>query len=485
MPSLKKNLVWNSILTISGYLFPLLTFPYITRVLGAENFGIANFAMSIVDYAILFSTLGLATIGYRYIPQCNDDKQRREDVFNHLVTLHILMTGIILVIYTLCVFLIPQLSSNKPLYFFGTTKIIFNVILVEWLFQGMQDFRYITLRTILIRTVYVISIFLFVRKSEDYDIYFYLTIAQVIVNAIINWRHTRKFVTFRFQIRGCKQYLFPVFSMGINRILFSFYLTFNVIFLGMVCGNLAVGYFSTATRLYTIFLSFLNAYNGVFVPYLNSLYGRNELDQFKRMIHFSFSIVGFVSIPLVTVCVILAPEIIRITAGKGYEAAIMPFRIVIFQVFFIGLAQILENQILLSLKKFKEVLICTSICTLFSILILLIFTARYGEVAAACAVAIPHVLEAALLYHYAKKNITFTFPYKEYLSHLIVCVPIILLCLFLKMWSSHYLISLIVGCSISVVYYFVVEYHVVKQEMVTTQINSILQHAKNLFHQKK
>ena len=170
MSSLKKNFAWNGILTISGYLFPLLTFPYVTRVLGAENFGIANFAMSIVDYAILFSTLGLATIGYRYIPQCNDDRESREDVFNHLVSLHIIMTGIILVIYTVCVFVIPQLSSNKPLYFIGATKIIFNIILVEWLFQGMQDFRFITLRTLLVRSLYVVAVFLFVRKSSDYDI---------------------------------------------------------------------------------------------------------------------------------------------------------------------------------------------------------------------------------------------------------------------------------------------------------------------------
>ncbi len=190
MPSLKKNFFWNSALTLSGYVFPLLTFPYITRVLGAENFGKANFAMSIVDYAILFSTLGLATIGYRYIPQCNEDRQKREDVFNHLVTLHILLTIFILVVYAICVFTIPQLSSNKLLFFIGSTKIIFNIFLVEWLFQGMQDFRYITLRTLFTRVLYVICVFVFVQESKDYDIYFYLTCARVILNVLISWQCT-------------------------------------------------------------------------------------------------------------------------------------------------------------------------------------------------------------------------------------------------------------------------------------------------------
>ena len=475
MPSLKKNFFWNSALTLSGYVFPLLTFPYITRVLGAENFGKANFAMSIVDYAILFSTLGLATIGYRYIPQCNEDRQKREDVFNHLVTLHILLTIFILVVYAICVFTIPQLSSNKLLFFIGSTKIIFNIFLVEWLFQGMQDFRYITLRTLFTRVLYVICVFVFVQESKDYDIYFYLTIAQVIVNALINWHYTKKFVSFRFQLKGCREYLFPVFSMGVNRILLSFYLTFNVIFLGIVCGDLAVGYFSTATRLYAIFLSFLNAYNGVFVPYLNDLFGRREFDKFKQMIKHSFSIVGFVSIPLVIICVIYGPEIILLIAGANYQSSVLPFRIIIFQVIFIGLAQILENQILLSLKKFKEVLICTAVSTSLSIFILLYFTARYAEVAAAYAVAVPHFLEMLLLYRYAKKSLDISFPFKEYSMHLLACIPIVIFCILIKLLINNYIIVLFAGCSISCVYYLLIEYYVVRQQMIVSQISSFVQ----------
>lgn len=478
MSFLKRNFVWNSLLVISGYLFPLLTFPYITRVLGAENLGMANFAMSVVDYAILFSSLGLATIGYRYIPQCNDDKEKRNDVFSHLVTIHILMTLAILVVYTLCIFFIPKLSADKPLYFFGATKVIFNVFLVEWLFQGMQDFRYITLRTILVRTLYVIGVFVFVRNKNDYDIYFYLTIAQVVINAIINWKYTKKYVSFRFKIKGCGEYLFPVFSMGVNRILLSFYVTFNVLYLGFVCGNASVGYFTTATKLYGIFLSFLSAYNGVVVPYLNNLFGRHEMEQFTKMVNYSFSIIGFLSIPIVIVCVMLAPEIIRIMAGEGYEAAILPFRIVIFQVFFIGIAQILENQILLSLKKFKEVLICTSICIFLSLIILFSFTPKYGEVAAAYAVAIPHVLEVILLYYYTRQSLDVSFPYADYFYHIIVCIPIIVFCMLLKNMFNNYLIILALGGGVSVLFYLIVEYFIIKQDLLVTEVNKLLRPSK-------
>lgn len=473
MSTIKNNLGWNVLLTVSGYIFPLLTFPYITRVLGAGNLGLANFALSVVDYAILFSTLGLGSIGFRYIPQCNDNIEQRNHVFNHLVTLHLILSICILIIYTLCIFLIPQLYEHKLLYFVGVSKIIMNVFLVEWLFQGMQDFRYITIRTLVIRLLYVIAIFLCVRKSEDYDIYFYLTIAQVVVNAIVNWRYTRKYVTFKLSIRGCRSYLFPVFSMGINRILFSFYSSFNIIYLGIKCADANVGYFVTATRLYGIFLSLLTAYNGVFVPYLNSLYGKGDMQNFKHYISYSFSIVAILSIPIGLGGIVLAPEIIRLIAGEGYEPAILPFRIVMIQMLFVSAAQILENQILLSLKKFKEVLICTSISTLLAVIILFVFVPQYAEVASAYAVAIPHVIEAILLYYYARKALDFKFPGKDFLMSALLSIPLVLICLVAKKAAPNYIISLIVAVPSSVFLYFIMQCFIIKNEFIVSQWNRL------------
>ncbi|MBR6981466.1 MAG: flippase [Prevotella sp.] len=473
MSTLKRNLVWNTLLTISGYVFPLLTFPYVTRVLGAENFGMANFALSVVDYAILFSMLGITAIGARYIPQCNEDKAKRDDVFSHLVTIHILLSVAILLIYTACVFLIPKLSEHKVLYFVGASKIIVNIFLVEWLFQGMQDFRYITLRTLVIRTLYVLCIFVFVRKSDDYDNYFYVTIAQVALNAAINWKYARKYVTFKFSLNGVKEYVFPVFSMGVNRILLSFYVTFNPIFLGSLCGDESVGHFTVATRLYGIFLSFLGAYNGVFVPHLNTLLGKNDLEQFRKMVGLSFEIVSFVAIPIIIVGSCLAPEIIRLLAGAGYERAILPFQIVLWQVLFVGLAQILENQILLSMKKFKEVLACTAICTTLSVLILLMFTRRHAEVASAYAVAIPHFLEAILLYYYAKKAIPMDFPVRRYVVTTLVCLPMAGMCLASKYFWADYRLILAVCLTISAIYYLSMMCFVVKDQFLISQLKRI------------
>lgn len=462
--SLKKNILWNMLLTLSGYIFPLLTFPYVTRVLGAGNLGIVDYALGIIDYAVLFSTLGMGAVGIRYISQSGDNQQRRNEVFSNLVTLHVMFSLFALAIYLACVWFIPSLAEHRELFYIGSAKILFNVMLVEWLFQGMQDFRYVTLRTMAIRLLYVIGVFIFVRTRNDYAAYFYVTIAQVVVNALVNWRYARRYVRFRFRLRGMREFMFPVFSMGVNMILLSFYTTFNVIYLGSACGSEAVGYYTTATKLYGIFISVISAYNGVFIPHLNDLYARGELQQFRETVTKSIHLVSLAALPIITIGTCLAPQIIRFVAGDGFERSVLPFQIILMQVLLVGIAQILENQILLAFKKFSEILICTATTTALAALIIVLYVPTHAEVAAAWAVALPHIFELALLFYFARKAIHFDSSANTILRNALVCVPIVVLCLLISQWFEHYLAILFIAGAVSVAYYAAIQLWVVKDE---------------------
>lgn len=473
MASIKKNFLYNAILTVSGYIFPLLTFPYVTRVLGAENIGIVNFALSIVDYFVLFSTLGMPIVGLREIAQ-SSDKIKRGNVFNKLVSIHILLSLIALVIYIICVCIVPQLYEHKMLFMVGGAKIVLNVFLIEWLFRGLQDFRYVTLRTITTRLLYVVAIFIFVRERNDYVSYFIVTIAQVLLNACINWKYAKRYVHFHFTLKGTGAYFMPLLSWGISMVLLSFYTTFNVMYLGFISGALAVGYYTTATKLYSIILSILQAYNGVFIPYLNSLYSQGEIEKFKQTIGKSFNIVSTLSIPIVAVSYVLAPEIIDLIAGKEFVQSILPFRIVLFQVLVIGISQITNSQILLSLRKDKEILISTIAGTATSVMILVLFVNKFAEVAAACAVTISHIVEFAFLLFYAKKNLDFKFPIIEFFKTCILSIPMIALCIFVKNVSTNTFLILMLCGIFCFIYYIPVLYFVKKDTVVVNYINKML-----------
>lgn len=481
MSNIRKNFIFNVILTVSGYLFPLLTFPYVSRVLGVENIGIVNFAQSIIDYFVLFSSLGITVVGLRDIAQCHDDLKKRSLVFSKLLSIHLLLSFLGLAIYISFIYVVPELFKYKTLYWIGTTKIIFNVFLIEWLFKGLQDFKYITARTIVTRSLYVIAIFVFVRDKEDYILYFLITMVQIILNATINWRYSLKYVKFKFSLSDNKYYIYSLFVWGINLILISSYTTFNVLFMGFSCGNLAVGYYTTATKLYTIILSILQAYNGVFIPYLNSLYAQGEMETFLKTITKSFYIVSSFTIPMVVTLFCLAPQLIDVLAGSDYKDSIIPFRIILFEILVISISQITNSQILLSLKKDKEILIATISGAIAMITIVIFFVPQYAEIAAASAVLFSHTIEFTILFYFAKKNLKFKFPLKEYLMSAIYSLPIISICYFIKNIEDGSFFILITACPICLMYFILVQFYVIKNDFFITLFKKLKISIKSLY----
>lgn len=357
MVSLKKNIFYSGLLTTANYIFPLITYPYVSRVLGVANIGACNFVDSIINYFLIFSALGIGTIGIREIAKNKENKKKLQDVFSKLFTINTTSTIFALIILLISIHTIPRLEENYELMWVGVLKLIFNYLLIEWLFKGLEDFKYVTNRAIAVRTIYVISVFIFVRKTSDVVIYYFLTSLAIAINAIINIIYARKFVKFKFCFSSLKNYIKSISILGLYSILTSFYTTFNVAFLGFVSNDTQVGYYTTSTKIHTIILMGFTAVTGVLMPRMASLLAENKHNEYKRLIKKSIHILLLFSIPCVILIELLAPEIINIIAGSGYEGAVLPLRIIAPLVLIIGLEQILITQSLIPMGKDKAVLI--------------------------------------------------------------------------------------------------------------------------------
>ena len=182
---LKKNILYSGFLTTSLYIFQFITYPYVARVLGVTNIGICNYVQSIVQYFCLFSMLGISTLGVREIAKCNGDKLKLNQTFSQLFSLNALFTAIVLVLYILSIETIPNFSQYRNLLYIGATQIFFGTFAVEWLFRGLEEFKYITIRTLFVRLAYVISIFVFVRTCDDYTKYFLIYFPTLIINSTL------------------------------------------------------------------------------------------------------------------------------------------------------------------------------------------------------------------------------------------------------------------------------------------------------------
>lgn len=457
MSSLKKNLFYSSILTTANYIFPLLTYPYVSRVLGVNNIGVCNFIDGIINYFVLFSMMGISILGIREVATNKNNPEKLQKTFSSLLTINSITTIIGLVILTIATISIPRLAENIELMIFGGFKLLFNLFLIEWFYKGLEDFRYITIRTIFVKCLYVIAVFAFVRKSTDYPIYYLITILMVVVNAIVNIIHSRKFTTFSFKGIKIKPYIKPYFTLGIYLLLTSMYTSFNVIYLGFVGGDTEVGYYTTATKLYTILIALFIALTGVLLPRMSSLIAEGKIDEFKAKIDQSVNILLSISFPAIIFMTMLAPQIIYLISGPGYEGAIVPMRIILPLFSIIGYEQILVIQTMMPLKMDKTILKNSMIGAIVGITLNIFIVTKFAAIGSAivwvaCEIIILTLSQIAIL-----TQIGLKFPFRNICFNVIVYSPSILCIKFAIQFIENIYLQLTISLIIAILNFSIVE----------------------------
>lgn len=471
MVSVKKNFGYNLALTLCGHLFPLITYPYVSRVLGVQNIGICNFADSIINYFVLFSMLGIGSYGVREIARVRQDETKRNFVFSNLILINVITTIVAIVVLILCTFIVPKFSEYKPFLLVGIAKLFFSVFLIEWLYQGIQDFKYITVRSLLVRVIYVVAIFVFVHDEDSVLLYFFLTALTTIINAIINWVHARKFIRIDLKSLNLKAFILPIMAFGYYRILTSMYTTFNTVFLGFSSGDVEVGYFATATKLYALIMSVLTAFTTVMVPKVSELLHEKKTEKLQRIANQTISVVTSVSIPIILYCQFCASDIIRLIAGEGYEGAIVPFRIVIFMLLVIGSEQIIIQQFLMASTQNKPILIVSTIGAVVGVSFNFVITPTFGAIGSAVAWGVSEMSVLIAGIFFIKKILGISVPLRKTFVDLSWSVSYILPLYFVHRFDFNLIANLILSGLVTATIFMIINLAVHKNPQMIELFN--------------
>lgn len=454
---IKKNVIYNSILTLSNYIFGIILLPYITRVLGVDNIGAVDFVTNIVSYAIIFASLGIPTIGVRIIAKSKDSQESLNKNFSNLLLLNILYTLCAIVIFTIIFLRVESLATYRPLLCIGAVHIIASPFLIEWLYRGLENFKYIAFRNILIRCLYVVCVFIFVKGKGDYIIYYGLTVVTIVLNATINILHARKFVKFRLSGIKISSYFFSSIKYGIYLLVTSMYTTISVAYLGLCTNNTQVGYYSTATKLFAIIVGFFNAFTVVVMSRASTLIANNDYKTHKIIIDKSINFILSLSIPTIIVIEVLAPQIIRVIAGIEFMPAVGVCRIITPLILFVGIDQILANQILIPLEKDNWVLRASILGAIIGILLNILLVDTFLAKGTACALL---TTEIVLCVFYTslinKKKIHSLKLIPSIIKQLIHSIPYFIICITIQYLSDD--LWIIFGLSIPLcVGYFIID----------------------------
>ena len=351
MTSVKQNLAYSTILTMSTYLVPLIVFPYISRVLGVKGIGIVDTVDNMIDYCILFSMMGLGTVGVREIAKNKDNPKALSQTFTDLFALNLCSTLFITLVFSLIVWLSPELQDFGILIPIGILKLTANLFWIEWLYTGLENFRYITLRSIFLRTLFILLVFLFVHTQADVDVYYLLFTGITVGNALCNWFHKRTYFHWDIRNANIRHYFHPFFMLGAFAMLSAIYFKLSLPVLNFIAGSQEAGNYATATRVYQVVIALISTLTGVMIPRMSVLMKENRFDLVSSYTHTAFKLLFLFSFPLICFVELFAPDIILLFAGSGFNGAVLPMRIIMLQLIVIGAEKIIVLQLLVPLRK--------------------------------------------------------------------------------------------------------------------------------------
>ena len=187
--SLKLNFVMNAILTMSQFVFPLITFPYVSRILLPIGTGKVSFATSIVSYFTLFAQLGIPTYGIRARAKVRDNREELSKMVQELFIINLVMSALAYVVYFAAICYVPRFRQDKDLFLIVGLTIFFNAIGMEWLYKALEQYTYITVRSIIFKFIAIVAMFLMVHEQSDYVIYGGISILASSASNIFNFFH--------------------------------------------------------------------------------------------------------------------------------------------------------------------------------------------------------------------------------------------------------------------------------------------------------
>lgn len=348
--SLINSMAYNTWYTMINLLFPLITMPYLARVLGADGVGEVNFAASIVSYFIIIAALGIPLYGIREIANVREDKKKLEKTFSEIFVINAISSSISIVLY-LMVIQLNIFEENRILLYINGITLLFNIANIDWLYRGLEEYKYITIRSTIIKLLSLVCIFIFIKDTNDFVVYSIISVLALNLNHLWNIIHSRKFVKISFNDLNLKKHLRPIIILVSVDLAVSIYVNLDTTMLGILCNAKTVGYYTNSIKINKIVVSIVTSITTVLIPRL-SYYIKNDMrDKFEKLVVVALKTITCISVPASIGIFVLAKPIVENFLGMEFSPAIITIKILSLLIIILSVGNLFGTQILIPIGK--------------------------------------------------------------------------------------------------------------------------------------
>ena len=451
--SIKKNSVYNIIRLSSSTLLSLITLPYVSRILLTENIGKINFGLSIVNYVSLIASLGINTYAIRECSKVRDNKEELSLVSSQIFSINIITTFIAYIILAIILLLHHKLYNYRLLIIIQSLSIVASTVGTDWINSAMEDFKYITIRTVIFQIISLFLIFMFVSKQSDYIKYAIIGLISTSGANLTNIWYRKRYCNIHFTKNiEWSHHLLPILYLFVMLLAQTIFHSVDLTMLGLMYGDHEVGIYSIAVKTLNLINQLIGSILWIIMPRMSYYFAKDDFEKINALLR---KVLGFnllLGFPCIVGTFILAKDIIRIIAGNAFSESALILQILMIGFLFslVG-GNLLGNAVLLPARQEKYYMIVCCITAIINVLGNYIFIPKFGAKAAAGTTAVCSLIILILLLLKMDKRIRIVKIKNIFLSPIVGCSGIICVCRFasiIKKIEIRVIISLI--CSILV-----------------------------------
>lgn len=427
--SVAKNFIFNMTLTVSSFLFPLISYPYVSRTIGPTGIGKVDFAAAVVSYFTLFAQLGIPMYGARVCAEVRDDKEELSKKVHELLVINGIMVIFMYISFFTMLFFIKDNTIDKKILILYSANIAFTTLGVDWFYKAIEQFDYITKRALLFKVLSLLMMFLLIRKPDDYFQYAFVLVFATVGSNFLNFYNLRKYI-FLHRLSGYnfKQHLKPILILFSASLASSIYSHMDTLMLGIIKTDADVGYYNAALKVKSVLWALMTALSGVLFTRMSYCLEKKDLTGYTNWLERSFSYIFYFGIPTAAFFMVNAREVIVFLAGSEFEEGSGAMFFLAACSFVLGLNYILGIQVLLPMHKESSYTRAVTISIFVNLIFNSILIPGFGCTGAAAATFITESCNCILFYHFGRsalKNIKINNMLKTVVPFTIVSIILI------------------------------------------------------------
>lgn len=379
--SVKKIFIYNLSYQILIMILPIITTPYISRIIGAEGIGIQSYTYSIANYFVLFAMLGVNNHGNRSIAMVRNNQKKLNKTFTSIYLIQATMSVIMIILYI--IYIIFFTKSYKIIFAIQLIYIIGALFDINWFFFGMEQFKITVIRNTIIKLISVMSIFIFVRNERNLYLYSFILALGTLISQLILWNFLIKYARFtKVSFDEVKEHIIPMLTLFIPAISVSIYKIMDKIMLGAMSTVIEVGFFTNSERIISIPLGIITALGTVMLPKMSNLLSNGKNNEAKKYVNLSLKFSMFISIGAIFGLIGVGRNIVPAFLGKGFDRCVDIVSLLSVTLLFMAWANVIRTQILIPKKKDKVYIVSTLLGAIVNVIINTLLIKKFGAIGA-------------------------------------------------------------------------------------------------------